>query len=466
LYSTGFRAAARTCYAAAAEHHPENPVGHVNLANALLEEGDLVPAREHFEKALRIAPDFADAHRGLGNLFWALGDEEASKRHQRLGFQKQSAIPMPYRGRSRPIPLLLLISGANGNIPIGPFLDDQIYFVTIIVAEFYDPAAPLPPHRLMINAIGDADLCRPALEAAVKLAALTQAPVLNHPAAVLETGRIANATRLRRAPGVITPAMTSLPRAVLAGPDALENIAFLGFACPFLLRTPGFHNGHNFFKIGNADELKAALEKLPGRELTVMQFLDGRRADGKIRKYRVMMINGEIYPLHAAISHQWKIHYATAEMADHPEHLAEDEAFLNAMPEALGQRAMAALEGIRDVLGLDYAGVDFSMNESGEILVFEANATMVVNPPDAEDRWAYRRAPVERVLGAIRKMLAEKAGPPPPERLSGKGRLGPAGRQADAERRKAAARMSNCIRMAQTRSLTLALGDAGTRSAG
>lgn len=143
LYSTGFRAAARTCYAAAAKHHPENPIGHVNLANALLEEGDLAPAREHFEKALRIAPDFADAHRGLGNLFWALGDEEASRRHQRLGFQKQSAIPMPYRGRSRPVPLLLLISGANGNIPIGPFLDDQIYFVTIIVAEFYDPAVPL-----------------------------------------------------------------------------------------------------------------------------------------------------------------------------------------------------------------------------------------------------------------------------------------------------------------------------------
>jgi hypothetical protein len=50
-----------------------------------------------------------------------------------------------------------------GNISIGPFLDDQIYFVTVIVAEFYDPALPLPPHRLMMNAIGDADLCQPAL---------------------------------------------------------------------------------------------------------------------------------------------------------------------------------------------------------------------------------------------------------------------------------------------------------------
>ena len=136
-------------------------------------------------------------------------------------------------------------------------------------------------------------------------------------------------------PGVITPAMTSLPRAVLAKPDALELLADLG-PCPFLLRTPGFHNGQNFFKIENADDLKEALEKLPGREFTVMQFLDGRAADGKVRKYRVMLINGEIFPLHLAISQEWKVHYVAAEMSGHPEHLAEDEAFLIECPKCWG----------------------------------------------------------------------------------------------------------------------------------
>jgi len=89
LYWTGFRTAARTCYAEAATLHPENPIGHVNLANALLEKGDLLLAREHFEKALSIAPDFEEAHQGLGNLFWAQGDEEACKEHRRLAFQPQ-----------------------------------------------------------------------------------------------------------------------------------------------------------------------------------------------------------------------------------------------------------------------------------------------------------------------------------------------------------------------------------------
>jgi glutathione synthase/RimK-type ligase-like ATP-grasp enzyme len=70
---------------------------------------------------------------------------------------------------------------------------------------------------------------------------------------------------------------------------------------------------------------------------------------------------------------------------------------------------MAALERIRDALGLDYAGVDFAVTAEGEILVFEANATMVVNPPEPDERWAYRRTAVDRIHGAVRTMLIERA---------------------------------------------------------
>jgi glutathione synthase/RimK-type ligase-like ATP-grasp enzyme len=175
------------------------------------------------------------------------------------------------------------------------------------------------------------------------------------------------------------------------------------------LRTPGCHTGRNFVRVENHDELRAALPQLPAAELAVIQFLDARAADGKIRKYRVMMIDGQLYPLHSAISHHWKIHYFTAEMADHPQHRAEDAAFLEDMPRVLGPRAMAALHQIRDTLGLDYAGIDFSLNARGEILLFEANATMVVNPAEGDERWAYRRAPLERVRERIREMLVRRA---------------------------------------------------------
>jgi hypothetical protein len=92
-------------------------------------------------------------------------------------------------------------------------------------------------------------------------------------------------------------------------------------------------------------------------------------------------------------------------MADFPEHRAEDAAFLADMPGVLGARAMDALKSIQNTLGLDYAGIDFGLSRNGELLLFEANATMVVNPPEPDERWAYRRPAAERIFAAVRSML-------------------------------------------------------------
>ena len=54
------------------------------------------------------------------------------------------------------------------------------------------------------------------------------------------------------------------------------------------------------------------LSQIPGPEVAVIEFLNAQGADGKIRKYRVMIIDNRLYPLHAAISHDWKIHFFSA----------------------------------------------------------------------------------------------------------------------------------------------------------
>lgn len=124
-----------------------------------------------------------------------------------------------------------------------------------------------------------------------------------------------------------------------------------------------------------------------------------------------MFVNGVLYPLHLAVSHSWKVHYFTADMADSPENRAEDAAFLADMAGTLGPEAVAALGRIRDALGLDYGGVDFGLGADGKILLFEANATMAVHPPDADERWAYRRQPVARILDAVTAMMTGRAAP-------------------------------------------------------
>jgi len=119
---------------------------------------------------------------------------------------------------------------------------------------------------------------------------------------------------------------------------------------------------------------------------------------------------GREYPLHLAISKQWKVHYFSADMRDRPEHREEEAKFLADMPGVLGAKAMAALDRLLGAMRLDYGGIDFAVNQRGEILLFEANATMVVEQPDGDPRWDYRRAAVERIHAAVRDLLLTGAG--------------------------------------------------------
>jgi len=427
---------ARNAYREAILRHPDVPNSRVNLANLLLQESELLEARgcgqearhakqearEHYEYALVLKPEYQPAHQGLSFLLGSLGEEQQAAWHRREAFRNRYIVPFPYRGDHAPVPVLLLSSTSGGNVSLHKFLDDRIFQTYIVMPEFYDRHKPLPAHELVVNAIGDTEMAPGALAAAQSFLTLTSAPVINSPAAVFATGRSNNAKRLSSLPGVATPTTVTLARDQLTGANAPATLAGYGLEFPVLLRVPGFHTGMKFLRVENIEALPAALAELPGRETIVIQYLDARGPDGKARKYRVMMIDGQIYPLHLAISNHWKVHYFTAEMAASPEYRAEEAAFLEDMPAVLGPQAMHALEQIQSTLGLDYGGIDFVLNAKGEVLVFEANATMVANPPEAGEQWSYRLPAYKRIEAAIQKMFrrrirqdeAQFAGPQPP----------------------------------------------------
>lgn len=411
LSSMGYVAAACRVYAEAIKHHPHNPTGHVNLANLFLQGGKFEDARKHYEAALNADPRHPGAHQGLGAALAATGDRKRARSHFEAGFRGRFISTLPYRGAKAPLPLLKLVSSGDGNIPTDSFLDDRIFMTSVVVTDFLDCSVALPPHQLIFNAIGDADLCGLALQAAVGLAGRTSAPVVNDPSSVLKTARAINAKRLGTLPHVRAPRVLTMPRAALAATDGSSVLQSHGFGFPLLLRSPGFHTGRNFILVHDADDLPAAARNLPGDELLAIEYLDARSEDGNARKYRAMIVDGQIYPLHTAVSRQWKVHYFTADMADNPAHRSEDAAFLDDMQSFIGHKAMLALGHIRDALRLDYGGVDFGLSASGDLLLFEANATMVVNRPDADERWAYRRPAATKILDAVSAMIVRKVTP-------------------------------------------------------
>ncbi len=409
-FKAGYREAARSLFGEAVRHHPDNANGHVNLATLLFLTGERAAARAHFEAALAIDPGHIHAHRGMGNLLAAAGDAAGARAHRDQGFKNDFLTELPYRGEGAPIAVLLLVSAMGGNIPVGSILDEHKFQTTVLVTEYCDRNMPLPPHDLVFNSIGDADLCGEGLDAAQAVLERTSRPVINRPLAVRQTGRHANAERLGGLPDVVVPRMQRLPRRSLAGAGAGEAVAAAGFGFPVLARAPGFHTGIHFIRAETPAELAAAAANFPGDDVWLIEQLDARNVDGRFRKFRVMIVDRKIYPLHLAISKNWKVHYFRADMAQSAENRRKDAAFLDNMASVVGQRGMAALHRIAATLDLDYGGIDFAVNGAGEILLFEANATMVMIPLAADAKWDYRRPAFDKVFAAVRAMLTDRAG--------------------------------------------------------
>jgi hypothetical protein len=401
-YAGGFRSAARTAYLQLVHQHPDDQRGRVNLANLLYEESDHGNAALHYRAALRIDPDFAEAHQGMARILSAAGDEAAAEQHWRRGFEGHAVVSKPYRGRGTAIPLLVLVSARSGNVPSQLWITHRHFAVSAIYAEFYDPATPLPPHALVVNLIGDADIGARALDLAHDIVARSSAPLINPPARVRLTGRAENARRLSLIPGVVAPVIEALSSSAILQSTDLRY--------PLLLRRPGFHTGQHFTRVENKDGLAQAVATLAADELLAIQYLDARGKDGKARKYRVMFIDGELYPLHLAISSDWKVHYFSADMAHSADYREEERRFLDDMPAVLGKKAMQALQDICAAMQLQYAGIDFALSPDSSVLLFEANATMVVFPPNPDPMWDYRRRAIDTVLEAATQMLLRHAG--------------------------------------------------------
>jgi hypothetical protein len=301
--------------------------------------------------------------------------------------------------------VLMLTAANGGNVVTAPLIDRSAVRLYTLVVEGYRPEMEIPPHHAVFNAVGDADRASVALAAAAAIAERSGAPVINRPARVATTSRAEVTERLGALPGVIAPKTQLIARESVTP----AGLAAAGFAFPVLLRSPGYHTGQHFVSIADADELALQRDALPGKELLAIAFLDGRGRDGNFRKYRVLFIDGRLYPLHLAISRAWKVHYFSADMGDRADHRAEEARFLADMRGVLGPATMDALERIERELGLDYGGIDFGLDAAGNVLVYEANATMAVFPAPPDERFAYRRPAVDRVLAAAHELVRARA---------------------------------------------------------
>jgi hypothetical protein len=337
----------------------------------------------------------------LSFVFSRQGEDAAAQRHRDLGFTGNAVLHVPCRGTGEARRALVLVSTAGGDFNTAALLDAQTFDVTKVFVEYADALPAIAAPYTVVNAIGDADRCGSALAAAQRLVGRSGlTAVLNPPGRILQTGRIAGMERLRKIEGIAIPRIALVPR---------SRVREAGFSYPFLLRTPGHHTGRHFVRIEHASELDAQVAALPGDDLLAIEYHDVRSADGLFRKYRVLAIAGELFPLHLAASASWKVHFFTGGASGSETQRAQDAAFLSSPRDIVGETAWRALHAVVDAFGLDYMGVDFGIDAAGRLVVFEANATMSVYDVPQDPLWDYRRDATLRVVAAFHEVVQRRS---------------------------------------------------------
>jgi hypothetical protein len=201
-------------------------------------------------------------------------------------------------------------------------------------------------------------------------------PIINHPFSIKKSTR----------DGIYEAFKTStdfiVPKTVRVVPVSVKNVFELadkhGFSFPFIFRSIGENNAKNMIRIDSVEDAQK-LEQFAfdGREFYLIQYLEYKSEDGLYRKYRALMIDGELILRHLIFSDEWK----NANFDGHqkvvariPDIVKEEEAFLRTEPNA---KVIKMAKALYDYTNLDFFGFDFTFDKEGNLILFEANSCMM-----------------------------------------------------------------------------------------
>lgn len=386
----------------ALELDPTSANAHANLSSLYYLAGRKSLARSHAERALAIDPNLMSAHQNLATLLAEEQRPDEARAHRDLAYGERNLV---ITTAARPLRrVLILTTTESGNTPDRYLIPPSSYTRLLWFIEYAGAGqlAELPPYDVAFNAIGDEDLAGPTAANAARFAEQCPKRLLNPPQRIARTRRDRAGDLFGRIAGLDIPRTVRLGAGEIAG-GVREAARAAGLGDAFLVRPIGSHGGKGLHLVG-AGAPDEPLTAAGAYYLTA--FRDFRSGDGLYRKYRIVFVDRRPYPYHLAIAPDWMVHYESARMDRHPERLAEEMRFLDDPAAALGEAAMAAIAGIGAAMDLDYAGIDFSLLPDGRVLLFEANATMLVHPEAPGGPLAHKNPVIERIFEAFRAMLA------------------------------------------------------------
>ena len=232
-----------------------------------------------------------------------------------------------------------------------------------------------------LNHIGDPDICSQALELARDVVRTSGRACFNHPEAIAGTTRDRVARALHGIPGLDVP--KTIRTAALTPAELRAVVKREGLDYPLLVRVVGHHGGTNMVKVDTPDRLDDMdqLDRSVRLDLYVTEFRDVAGSDGLYRKFRIVVVGGDVLMRHMITAENWLVHASRyfAERTKKTANTREDEdAMFAAFDDKHSQHFAPIFQEIGRRLDLDYVGVDCTLTDSGEVVLFEANACMTI----------------------------------------------------------------------------------------
>jgi len=400
---------AQICYQRACELNPMSETALTLFGGLLTKLSMAEEALPILERLVALSPHSSDALVALGNCLIKLKQSERAWEIYRRARELRLLTTWSAKQDHPDFSVVLLDTPMAGSTPMDYLLSSANY-----ERHFYCVLPGDAPHldfveskaEVVMNMIADADNGKDILPFALQVADALDRPIVNHPRKVLNTARDVISGQLSKIPHCLSPRTHRTTGAALLALEDGESLD--GFKPPLLVRLAGTHGGDALDLFHDWGSIRSFVGEQREADFYVSDYIDYRSLDGFFRKYRLIYVDGEVFPYHLAIHTDWKVHYFRTGMGEHDWMRWEEEAFLANPVEVFGVRRWEALKAIALTTSLDYCGIDCGLYGDDEIVVFETNAAMLVHD-EKEDKFTYKNVFIERIRYAFEQMLLKRA---------------------------------------------------------
>lgn len=358
---------------------------------------------------IRINPYDSAALLDLSVVLQLNSQQELAIELQAEALQHQQHFSVRSTSGSKSIRLLAIMGPGEvmANTPIEFLVEDSDVSLELLYLGMGIPTPlQIPEHDVALVAVCESDQNQHLLRQLDDIMKAWPRPFINAPSRIARLSRDDVGQELASGSGFIASNASRLSR------DELNELA-LGDSVPseifpLIARPVNSHAGHGLAKLDTPAAVASYLKTQSVEEFFVAPFIDYRSQDGWYRKYRVVVIDGQPFAAHMAISQNWMVHYLNADMLQNLKNREEEARFMQSFEWHFAEKHRIALNEIDRRMGLDYYSIDCSETVDGRLLVFELDSGAVVHSMDSEEVFPYKAPQMKAVFSAFERMLERR----------------------------------------------------------